>query len=210
MRNSPPNNSRSGDQTQPRGDVVGNARCTHCGLPVPRGLIEPDGESSSAAMGAGAVYEMIHGMRLGSLLSLARGCGRRADAGSDDGSSSMASSTTRCFAELYYQPADSDGTRRHRTVPGRVPLCGLCVAGREAAAGCSGRRRGPAGHPPIAGADSLGRRRSEPVADRPHARFAGLSAPSGPGRQARERSRRREDHRFLIRTGRCRGAVQAT
>lgn len=84
--------------------------CTHCGLPVPAGLVEPDADTQFCCNGCRSVYEIIHGCGLERFYKL------RDDA-DPDSEAARARTTDRkygefdapVFRDLYYQ-SQPDGT----------------------------------------------------------------------------------------------------
>lgn len=63
MVTSPPNNPTPTDVAS-ADKIAEEVRCIHCGLPVPRGLIEPDSDEQFCCNGCRTVYQMIHGCGL--------------------------------------------------------------------------------------------------------------------------------------------------
>ncbi len=83
--------------------------CSHCGLPVPPGLIQPDEELQFCCRGCRTVYQVIHGCGLERFYRLR-------DA--SDGNTRPARTTNRAYSEfddkafrkLYYQDL-ADGSQ---------------------------------------------------------------------------------------------------
>ncbi len=85
-------------------------QCTHCGLPVPAGLIEPDREAQFCCNGCAGAYELIHGNGLDSFY-------RMAETKASDGSAFRKPSVARfddfdepAFQEKYAK-ADSTSSK---------------------------------------------------------------------------------------------------
>ena len=51
--------------------------CSHCGLPVPAGLVEPGAEQQFCCGGCRAVYEMIHACNLTAYYKLREATARK-------------------------------------------------------------------------------------------------------------------------------------
>jgi P-type Cu2+ transporter len=176
----------------------GEVRCSHCGLPVPAGLVEPGASLQFCCHGCRTVYEMIHGCGLDRFYRLRDGQGA---------SSPPARVTDRRYREfddpvfrgLYYQNLP-DGTQSAELYLEGVH-CSACVWLVE---------KLPVIAPGVLEA-RLDIRRSlvrvrwddSQVALSQIARtLDSLGYPPHPAKDARARQqRRREDHRFLIRIG---------
>ena len=109
MVTSPPNNPTPAG-TSSAHEPTAEVRCIHCGLPVPRGLIEPDADEQFCCNGCRTVYQMIHGCGLDRFYRL------REDADYDK----TAARTTDhryaefddpAFVERYQQQLDSTESR---------------------------------------------------------------------------------------------------
>lgn len=66
---------RSADSAASGSAAATAVRCVHCGLPVPRGWVEPDGQASFCCAGCRAIYEMIRGCGLGRFYDLREATG---------------------------------------------------------------------------------------------------------------------------------------
>ena len=106
----------------PLSDVI----CTHCGLPVPDGLVDPDSDTQFCCNGCRSVYEIIHGCGLSRFYKLR-------DEASAVSEATAARTTDRrygefdasVFRDLYYQP-QSDGSCRTELYLEGVH-CAACV-----------------------------------------------------------------------------------
>ncbi len=195
---SPPN-SQTPTDTPSAPEAAQEVRCIHCGLPVPRGLIEPDTDEQFCCNGCRTVYQMIHGCGLDRFYRLR-----------EDGSYEKTAARTTdhryaefddpAFVERYQQQLDSPESRAVELYLEGIH-CAACVWLVE---------RLPQVVPGVVEA-RLDIRRSlvrirwndERVKLSQIARtLDSLGYPPHPARGADSRKlRRQEDHRFLIRLG---------
>jgi P-type Cu2+ transporter len=192
--------SVSHDQASPDAVVTPSAAvaCSHCGLPVPAGLIELGSELQFCCHGCRMVYEMIHGCGMDRFYRLRDASGA---------SSPPARTTDRRYREfddpvfrgLYYQTL-ADGTQSTELYLEGVH-CSACVWLVE---------KLPMITPGVLEARLDVRRSLVRIRwDDAHVALSqiartldSLGYPPHPAKDARARQqRRREDHRFLIRIG---------
>ncbi|RMF74071.1 MAG: hypothetical protein D6744_14945, partial [Planctomycetota bacterium] len=101
-----------------------DVRCTHCGLPVPKGLVEPGAEHQFCCNGCKAVYAVIHGCGLDRYYDLRK----REDAAPSPAKPSGETYTEfddPTFTSLYVAQLD-DGRATTELVLEGVH-CGACV-----------------------------------------------------------------------------------
>ena len=175
-----------------------DVRCTHCGLPVPAGLVAPDGDAQFCCQGCRTVYQMIHGCGLDRFYRLRE---------TADAAATPARTTQRQYGEY------DDAVFRDlycQTLADGVQATELYLEGVHCAACVWLVEKLPQVLPGVIESRLDMRRclvRIRWLDERVKlSRIAGmldsLGYPPHPARDVRARElRRREDHRFLIRIG---------
>lgn len=95
--------------------------CSHCGLPVPIGLIEPSAGQQFCCAGCRAVYHTLHACGLETYYRLRDVAGKPAH----PGTSKFESFDTPAFADLYVQPIGDDCSLVDLVLEGVT--CAACV-----------------------------------------------------------------------------------
>ena len=84
--------------------------CTHCGLPVPKGLIEPESDAQFCCAGCKTVYGIIHGSGLDRYYGLRRSLERERKR-APEASGDYAAFDDPAFTERYAHDDDTSGLR---------------------------------------------------------------------------------------------------
>ncbi|MHB8897755.1 MAG: heavy metal translocating P-type ATPase [Thermoguttaceae bacterium] len=181
------------------GDAPKESLCTHCGLPVPRGLVEPSSQEQFCCSGCRTVYQVIHGCGLDRFYRLRQdGDHEKIPARTTD--HRYAEFDDPAFVERYHQPLDDSGSRAVELYLEGIH-CTACVWLVE---------KLPQVVPGVVEA-RLDLRRSlvrvrwndaQVKLSQVARALDSLGYPPHPARDAASRHvRRQEDHRFLIRLG---------
>jgi P-type Cu2+ transporter len=198
MVTSPPNNPTP-TEVASVDKTAEEVRCVHCGLPVPKGLIEPDSDEQFCCNGCRTVYQMIHGCGLDRFYGL-REDGDYEKTAARTTDHRYAEFDDPAFVERYQQQLDSAECRAVELYLEGIH-CAACVWLVE---------KLPQVVPGVVEA-RLDVRRSlvrirwndeEVKLSRIARMLDSLGYPAHPARDGASRElRRQEDHRFLIRLG---------
>ncbi len=109
---------------RPPGGEHSAAECTHCGLPVPAGLVEPGAAEQFCCNGCRTVYAVLHDQGLDTYYDLRESAGEQGQrARTTD--KTYAEFDDPAFAELYCQPVDNGLMSVELSVEG--VHCSACV-----------------------------------------------------------------------------------
>ena len=98
------------EQDTQRAERSADCVCTHCGLPVPKGLIDAQRVEQFCCQGCASVYELIHGCGLDAYYRLREGAQGDAQPVKQTDSDRLASFDSDKFHELYVRTRE-DGMR---------------------------------------------------------------------------------------------------
>ena len=139
------------------------AVCTHCRLPVPAGLIEPDAGDQFCCGGCRTAFAVIHDHGLDTYDDTT--VGRDGPVAAEPRGRSFEEFDHATLPRALRSP-HAGGARAGRPVPRGCALRGVRVARRARAAGRPGCRAGRAECPALARACGVGRHRRVPLARR--------------------------------------------
>jgi Cu2+-exporting ATPase len=94
------------EQEAPRAEPPGDCACTHCGLPVPKGLFVAERTEQFCCQGCASVYELIHGCGLDAYYRLRQRAEGDTKPVKQTDSDRLAAFDTDKFHELYVRTRD--------------------------------------------------------------------------------------------------------
>ena len=185
-------------------DPTQRAECTHCRLPVPRGMLSPEREEQFCCHGCRAAWQLIHSAGLGDFYKFAE---TPSTISKLDQPAEEDALDDPAFQRKFVRqvPADQPGTTPlpERVIHSRFALRSLCLVVGKAAAAVAGNRRMPGQLVPPADLPESGRRTRFALSDIARtARNLGYQlAPIQLSSAKRNDARQQENHAWWVRIG---------